>query len=90
MAFEEKFNVGGPSRAALRRAEERNDDARRDDGADVNDIGRVAKFTIHNLPCPAAGPGKRTLTFRDPGRQTRTIYIFPPALYNLLFFGPHK
>jgi len=30
MAFEEEFNVGGPSRAVLRRAEERNDVAHAD------------------------------------------------------------
>ena len=64
--------------------------SRSDRTADANRLGSAAKFTIQDLPCPAAGPGKRRLAFSDPGRQTRTIYIFPSALYNLLFFGPHK
>ena len=64
--------------------------SRSDETADANELGRAAKFTIHNLPCPAAGPDTEDSNPRGPGRQTRTIYIFPSALYNLLFFGPHK
>lgn len=63
---------------------------RRDETADANDIVRAAKFTIHNPPCPAAGPGKRTHASAGRVGKRAQSTTLPPALHNLLFFGPHK
>lgn len=54
---------------------------RRDETADANDIVRAAKFTIRNLPCPAADPGERTLTFaRGVGKRAQSTSFRPPCI----------
>ncbi len=59
---------------------------RRDETADANDIVRAVKFTIRNLPCPAAGPGPRTLTFAHRvGKRAQSTSFHPLCIiYNFL------